>query len=157
MLILRSKLEAHRLVVAISVSRHSFGNEQLYPATIANPISLAEYRGLIDTGATRSVISEKIIIEQKLMRTGHMQFGSMHDTKTHTKYIASIGFWAERKDAAHCLDENDKTFFLHNQLIEPVNMNNNAKFEAIIGFDILKHYDFSFDKNQNSFEILLNN
>ena len=89
------------------------------------------------------------------MRIGHMQFGSIHGPETHTKYLASIGFWAERKNVVHRSDEIERTFFLHDHLIEPVNMNDNAKFDAIIGFDVLKHYDFSFNKSQESFEIRL--
>ena len=156
MLILRCTLEEHRLVVPISVSRHSFGNGELHPASLANPASLAEYRALVDTGATRSVISDKIIVEQELMRTGHMQFSSVHRAETHTKYLASIGFWADRTHATHRSEEADRTFFLHHQLIEPVNMNDNAKFDAIIGFDILKHYDFSFETGCQKLEIRLN-
>lgn len=155
MLILRCTLDEHRLVVAISLSRHSFGEGRLDPAPIANLSSLTEYRGLVDTGATRSVISKRIIVEQNLMRIGHMQFGSIHGPETHTKYLASIGFWAERKNVVHRSDEIERTFFLHDHLIEPVNMNDNAKFDAIIGFDVLKHYDFSFNKSQESFEIRL--
>ena len=156
MLILRCKLEEHRLVVPISVSRHSFGDGDLHPAPLANPANMAEYRGIIDTGATRSVVSDKIIREQNLMRTGHMQFSSVHRAETHTKYLASLGFWAERTDSARSLAQTEKTFFLHNQLIEPVNMNDNRNFDAIIGIDILKQYDFSFDKLQQTLEIQLN-
>lgn len=157
MLIQLCRLNEHRLVVPISVSKHSFGNGQLDPAPVANLSSLVEYRALIDTGATRTVVSDKIILEQNLMRIGHMQFSSMHGPETHTRYLASIGFWAERQNQVHISDDHEKSFFLHNQLIEPVNMNNNANFDAIIGFDILKHYDFSFDKSCKIFEIRLSN
>jgi len=155
MLIQLCKLEEHRLVVPISITKHSFGNGDLATASIDDSSSFVEYRGLIDTGATRTVVSDKIIGEQQLMRIGHMQFNSMHGPETHTKYLASIGFWAERRNR---LDESnanepEKSFFLHDRLIEPVNMNDNTNFDAIIGFDVLKHYNFTYDPHRKQFEI----
>lgn len=157
MLIQPCTLEEHRLVVPISVTKHSFENSDLDTYSAADTSSFVEYRGLIDTGATRTVLSEKIIAEQQLMRIGHMQFSSMHGPETHTKYLASIGFWAERRDhfVESIISGNEKTFFLHDQLIEPVNMNDNANFDAIIGFDVLKYYDFKYQKNSRLFELHL--
>lgn len=157
MLIQLCKLEEHRIVLPISITKHSYGDDQLGITAISDPSSLTEYRGLIDTGATRTVVSADIINSQQLMRTGHMQFSSMHGPETHTKYLATIGFWAERRyelNDSHSM-ENEKSFFLHEHLIEPVNMNNNANFDAIIGFDVLRHYDFKYEKNRQVFELHL--
>ena len=86
-----------------------------------------------------------------------MQFNSVHGAETHSRYLATLGFWSERTDSVHDLEETEKTFFLHKKLIEPVSMNDNAKFDAIIGFDILKYYDFSFEMNRGLFTLKLGN
>jgi hypothetical protein len=93
MLVQRSTLEQHRLVIPVSVTKPLFQADGF-----SFGLSQQNYRALVDTGAQRSVLSHSVIAQQNLVRTGHMQFAGIHGPQTHSRYLAGIGLWAKRWD-----------------------------------------------------------
>jgi hypothetical protein len=151
MLVQRCTLEQHRLVIPVSITK-----PVLQSGSFLSDFSLQRYRALVDTGAQRTVLSHSVITEQKLMRTGHMQFASLHGPQTHTRYLASVGFWANRintNEESQRFQDSELALFSIAEPFEVVDMQDNVNFDIILGFDILKDFSFSFDSSRKIFEI----
>lgn len=153
MLVQRSTLEQHRLVIPVSVTKPLFQAD-----SFSVGISQQNYRGLVDTGAQRTVLSHAIIAEQKLIRIGHMQFAGLHGPQTHSRYLAGISLWTKRIEnngQSARYDDAELSLFTIEQPFEVVDMQGNANFDLIIGFDILKAFSFSFDSADQTFELIV--
>ncbi|MFM5924902.1 MAG: retroviral-like aspartic protease family protein [Novosphingobium sp.] len=151
MLVQRCALEQNRLIVPVSITRPNFQS-----GSFESAFNQHQYRALVDTGAQRSVIARSIAADLKLMRTGHMQFAGLHGPKTHTRYLAAIAFWVKRipPSASHRDYESaELTLFSIEEPFEIVDMDENANFEMILGFDILKLFTFSFSASDGIFEL----
>lgn len=151
MLVQRCALEQHRLIVPISITRPLLEAE-----TFRTIFTHHRYRALVDTGAQRSVLARSVIGEQKLMRTGHMEFASLHGPRTHSRYLAGIAFWVQRIDQllpsyADC--GAGTSLYAVEEPFEVVDMDDNTNFDMILGFDILKLFSFSYSAVGQQFEI----
>ena len=80
-----------------------------------------------------------------------MQFSGLHGPQTHTRYLASFGFWVHRETGNTSDFQPEVTLFSLEKPFEVVNMRNNENFDLIIGFDILKNFSFSYDGNTHEF------
>lgn len=153
MLVQRCTLEQHRLVMPVSVTKPTFESDGFH-----SRFGQSEYRALIDTGAQRTVLSRSLILQQNLMRTGHMQFAGLHGARTHTRYLASIGLWASREDSSSQSsfpDRSERTLFAIEPPIEAVDMDDNINFDLILGFDVLKHFSFSYETHDRTFTLIV--
>ncbi|MEZ5710157.1 MAG: hypothetical protein R3E02_12300 [Blastomonas sp.] len=154
MLVQRCALEQHRIIVPASISRPILTASSFQ----ISPSGQYHYRALVDTGAQRTVISKTAISEQNLVRIGHMQFAGIHGPQTHTRYLCGIGLWANRIDAGQSYYDSEpdtRTLFLLEEPIEIVDMEPNANFDLILGWDVLKQFSFSFDMKTRSFELVV--
>ena len=155
MLVQRCRLDQHRLIVPVSVSKPTFDS-----GIFTQNFAQSEYRALVDTGAQRTVVSRSVIAENALMRVGHMEFGGLHGPRTHTRYLAALGFWGRRinsADSTVAYEQTEQSLFALGDPLEIVNMDDNANFDLILGFDVLKNFNFSFDHQSRLFEIQLGN
>jgi len=87
-----------------------------------------------------------------------MEFGGLHGTQTHSRYLASIGLWAKRveRDASSADFENTElSLFSIEEPCEVVDMQENTNFDLILGFDILKMFSFKFEAKEKMFEIII--
>jgi hypothetical protein len=153
MLVQRCTLEQHKLLIPVSVTKPILNS-----GSFQGSFSGQQYRALVDTGAVRSVLSRSVIGELNLMRTGHMQFSSLHGPQTHSRYLAGIGLWVKRVDSNEDslrFDAAELSLFSMEEPFEVVDMENNANFDMILGFDILKSFSFSFDTARQVFEIIV--
>lgn len=152
MLVQRSKLDQHRLIVPVNVTKPLLRADEFH-----NPVSGRHCRGLIDTGAQRTVVSHAVIAELQLMRTGHMLFSGIHGPRTHTRYLAGIGLWTRRVNGTETrnIDDAENSLYVIEQPVEIVDMDDNANFELILGFNILKMFSFSFDSSTHNFEMIV--
>lgn len=151
MLVQRCTLDQHRLIIPVSITKPVFDSGEFSISVLQS-----RYRALVDTGAQRTVLSQSVITAQKLIRTGHMQFKGIHEPRTHTRYLAGIGFWARRTDgviSSLAYDQAEETLFSLEEPIEVVNMDDNFNFDLILGFDILKKFSFSYDSSRRSFQL----
>lgn len=151
MLVQRCTLDQHRLILPVSVSKPFFD-----AGTFAGHSSQKQYRALVDTGAQRTVVSQSVITELNLIRTGHMEFAGLHGPQTHSRYLASIGFWVRRveNNASYAdFTNNELSVFTIEEPFEVVNMQDNTNFDLILGFDVLSKFSFNFDRRSKIFEL----
>jgi hypothetical protein len=155
MLAQRCALDRHRLIIPVSVTK-----PHLQSGDFLSSFSHRQYRALIDTGAQRTVLSRAVIADQELMRTGHMEFASIHGPQTHSRYLAGIAIWAKRLESNEDslrFDSAELSLFTISSPIEVVDMADNANFDLILGFDVLKDFSFRFDASDRMFEIIVMN
>jgi hypothetical protein len=153
MLVQRCTLDQHRLVIPVSVTKPLFQSQ-----AFSSSFSQHQYRALIDTGAQRTVVSHAVIAEQNLMRTGHMQFASLHGPQTHSRFLAGIALWVKRIDGSQAslrFEHAEMSLFAMEEPFEVVDMADNMNFDLIRGFDVLKRFAFRFDPAQQVFEIVV--
>ena len=153
MLVQRCALDQNRLVLPVSITK-----PQLSPDGFVQNFSLQRYNALVDTGAQRTVVGRSLIAEHSLLRTGHMQFGGLHGTQTHSRYLASLGLWAKRIDrdsSSVDFEAAELSLFSIEVSYEVVDMENNTNFDIILGFDVLKLFEFGFDPRERIFEIVI--
>lgn len=87
-----------------------------------------------------------------------MEFAGLHGRQTHSRYLASIGIWAHRvenKADSVDLSSSELSLFSIEAPFEVVNMENNANFDLILGFDVLKLFSFKFDHIEKMFELIV--
>ena len=84
-----------------------------------------------------------------------MSFGSIHGVRSHSKHMATIGFWAERVFDLSSNEPGEQSYFGHPRPFECVMMEANENFDALIGFDILSSYNFRFDRDEQMFSLIL--
>jgi hypothetical protein len=68
---------------------------------------------------------------------------NVNDTHLHRLYWANLGFFAERID-----DDGEnlgRTYFSLSEPVEVIDIASNNWFDAIIGMDILQHYQLRFE------------
>ena len=153
MLVQRCALNQHRLILPANVTKPQFRADGFEPN-----FSLRQYNALVDTGAQRTVVSRSVIAEHALLRTGHMEFGGLHGTQTHSRHLASIGLWAKRVQGnASSVDfeTTELSLFSIEEPCEVVDMQENSNFDLILGFDVLKMFNFRFDTKEKVFEIVI--
>ena len=154
MLVQRCALNQHRLILPASITKPQFGAGGFVPE-----FSLRRYSALVDTGAQRTVVSRSVIAEHALLRTGHMEFGGLHGTQTHSRHLASIGLWAKRVESSNStvdFENTELSLFSLEEPYEVVDMQDNANFDLILGFYVLKMFRFRFDPQDQMFEIIIN-
>lgn len=153
MLVQRCALDHHRLILPVSVSKPSFD-----AGNFTGAFSQCQYRALVDTGAQRTVVARSVIAELDLIRTGHMEFGGLHGRQTHSRYLASLGIWAHRVESNAspvAFPDSELSVFGIETPFEVVNMVDNANFDLILGFDVLKQFSFKFDHQSKVFELIV--
>ncbi|MEO1046544.1 MAG: aspartyl protease family protein [Pseudomonadota bacterium] len=150
MLVQHCTLDEHRLIVQVSITKPVL-HEDIFKMSF----NQQSYRALVDTGAQRSVVSRRIITQQKLSRIGHMQFSSLHGPKTHGRYLASIGIWSTNRIDPEGEEITEQSLFSIEQPFEVVDMEENINFDMILGFDVLKNLSFNFDHKQAKFSLKL--
>ena len=87
-----------------------------------------------------------------------MQFSSLHGPKTHSRFLASVGFWARRVFSIGdpiAFDRAEVSLFNLEDPVELVDMADNTNFDLILGFDVLKHLSFNYDGNTRVFELVV--
>ena len=153
MLVQRCALDQHRLILSVSVTKPQFSANGF-----VGQFTQHQYRALVDTGAQRTVVSRSVVAEQALVRIGHMEFSSLHGPQTHSRFLALIGLWAKRVEnscAAADFENSETSLFAIENPYEVVDMANNANFDIILGFDVLKMFSFGFDAQTKQFQIII--
>ena len=85
-----------------------------------------------------------------------MQFSSLHGPQTHSRYLVSIALWANRIDSdgdTQQFERAEVSPYIIEEPFEIVDMDNNANFDLILCFDVLKNFSFGFDASNQEFQI----
>lgn len=146
MLVARCRLDQPRIIISAAVSKFSLN------ASVAPAPRLNAYPALIDTGAIRSCVGPDVIEQEQLTRHGHVQVRNIRSTETHSRYWISLGLFTGQDDAMRT-GSTQRSLWMFEQPFEVINMAGNAAFAIIIGWDVLRHTDFRFDRASQLFEL----
>ena len=115
---------AQEVAIPVSISCHRCGNDQTV---------LRECTGIVDTGATSTMISEKIAKELELIPSGTVSIAGVHGTKKANQYRINIDL------GGYVLQDH------------PVSgASGNAGFDLLIGMDILSMGDLHLVKRHGN-------
>ena len=152
MLVARGRLENRQAIVSIGVQRFIPQTAAVDPsqAPVAAPIDA--YRALLDTGAQRTCLTYKSIREQGLVRHGKRFIKNVHSEALHSLFFVHLGVWCN--GVTEHMNEVNSYFALPDP-VEVINIADNDRFDAIVGMDVLRHFDVSFERT-GDFELRLN-
>ena len=126
--------------------------QPLIDVSIANPVGAADretYRALLDTGATRTAISQRIVERHQLeLRMRVLVQGADSMPARRPAYAMSLGLFCEMSDA---MGGAATLFVLQGELIAPAFLSQ-ADFDVLIGMDFLSTGKFILDRQDFSFE-----
>jgi hypothetical protein len=146
MLVVRGRLENRQAIINIGVQRFDLSSAQSLSEQSPIALQIASYRALIDTGAQRTCLTNHTIAKEKLSRHGKKFIKNVRDEHMHSLFMVKIGFWCEDEQILDAQQLN-KSFYGLDRPTEVINISDNNLFDAIIGMDVLKFFDFRFYKN----------
>jgi predicted aspartyl protease len=101
------------------------------------PDDIRIYKALWDTGATETLISNKVITELQLEKTGDVEVSTINGTIYSKRYGCGI-----------ILEHHSKSIN-----IQPAEFSHRKECDVIVGMDIIHHGLFILDKGKFSFTI----
>lgn len=141
MLAAQSRLDRRQIVISIGV--HRFDPENPIPS-----FSLAQYRALVDTGATRSCLTYDTVGQEKLQRHGKKLVKNVHNMNLHGLYLTNVGIFTTHRVEGNSLVP-ESSYYAFDEPVEVMDIANNERFDAILGMDILSKCPFDFDRSGN--------
>jgi hypothetical protein len=143
MLVARGTIEHRQAILKIGFQSFVPETYEVSPTQPHIELPVQEYRALIDTGAQRTCLTRKTIAIESLVDHGKKPIQNVNDSHLHRLYWAHLGFFAERfSDNGEHLGH---TYFSLPEPVEVIDIANNNGFDAIIGMDILRHYELRFE------------
>jgi predicted aspartyl protease len=113
------------------------------------------YRALIDTGATSTMLSNRVISDLGLIPVGPARFRGIHGVKIGVVYLFRVAFYGDRADKALLAKRSittDKTvhmIYICPSDIEGGEIEDQPHFDVLLGMDVLKtgslHIDITGD------------
>ena len=88
----RGKLEDNRIRIKVGI--RAFDPQP----SIHSSFVFHEFTALVDTGATRTCISQNVIDRVGLVRRGKIPVGNVRRTEEHHTYFFHVGIWPEGDD-----------------------------------------------------------
>jgi len=85
------------------------------------------------------------------VRHGKKFIQNVHSQALHSLFFVNLGVWCNGV-SEHL--EADNTYYGLPEPVEVINIADNSSFDAIIGMDVLRRYDLSFDRTGH-FELRL--
>jgi hypothetical protein len=152
MLVARGRLENRQAILSIGIQRFIPQIEGVGPGQAAVTAPIDSYRALLDTGAQRTCLTFRTIHEQGLVRHGKRFIKNVHSEALHSLFFANLGVWCN--GVAEHLDPVNSYYALP-EPVEVINIADNDRFDAIVGMDVLRHFDLSFERT-GDFELKLN-
>ena len=146
MLVVRGRLDNRQAIVNIGVQRFSVDFAGVAPSQPVPSMAIASYRALIDTGAQRTCLTHRTIAAEQLTRHGKRFIKNVHSENVHSLFMVRFGFWCADGEAMGS-QESGNSYYGLERPVEVINIADNERFDAIVGMDILSHFDFDFSKS----------
>ena len=105
-----------------------------------------EFTALIDTGATRTAISQNVIDRARLSPRGQIPVGNVKRTEMHETYMFWIGVWPESLDGAAA------TFFGIGDALMGIDGGDSRYYDVLLGMDVITQGSLSTNLDE-SFEL----
>ena len=127
----RGSLENNRPIIRVGICRFDPGTPADGSFAKANT-SYLEYPALIDTGARRTCITERVVQDLGLQRRGRVKLWNIKREEEHWTYLINLGIWPTPETA----DEVPSFFGLRDGF-EVIDVGNHPYFQVLIGMDLL--------------------
>lgn len=136
------KIVNDQAIIRVGIKQFLPQAPSVRPVSSAVQYPVSSYFGLIDTGAQMSSITRKAISEMDLISHGKRMVMGSGGTWEHKRYCFYLGVFCRAQHRPE-----SETYY---QLADPqdaVDIDDNARFDVIIGMDILKRCDMSFHRS----------
>ena len=123
----KGRLENNRIRIKIGI-RPFWPDGPLSAAPPPVDLTFREYIALVDTGAQRTCVSERVVQEIGLRRRGRVEIANVKSTELHFTYLFYIGFWP---DANH---DGPRPVYGIGDAIEGIDAGNSRYFDACLAW-----------------------
>lgn len=132
MYLLKGKLEQRRALVKVGI-RPFQPYQPVDGYSAAHNLNFREYTALIDTGALRTCISERVIADLGLAKRSRVEINNVKKAEMHWTYLFYVGIWPDLVD-----DESvTNTVIGLGSEIEGIDLGYNKYFDVILGMDLI--------------------
>ena len=147
---LRGKTQNNRIIIKVGIRPF-----QPYEPVegISTPMNLnyRECLALVDTGALRTCIGERIVQELGLKRKSRANIWNVKRSEPHWTYLFYVGIWPDTDD-----QHAPPAVFGIGREIEGIDVGNHPYFDVLLGMDILSQGSFRVEMD-GSFELAFPN
>lgn len=111
------------------------------------------YRALIDTGATTTMLSTRVVSELDLPPVGIGPFRGIHGIERSLIYLFHVAFYGEKMDSAVLeqraihVDKEVHNIYIYRKVIEGGEIEEQPHFDVLLGMDILGTGSLNIDKD----------
>ena len=105
-----------------------------------------EFRALIDTGASRTAISQNVIDRVGLISRGKIQVGNVKRTELHRTFFFHVGVWPDRNDGFP-----SSIYGVGNEIMG-IDGGDSRYYDVLLGMDIITQGSFRLESD-GSFEL----
>lgn len=142
---IRGKLENGRIRIKVGIRPYQpYGPVDGLSATFS--LNYRECMALIDTGARRTCVSEKIVQDIGLKRIGRADVWNVKRSEAHWTYLFHVGVWPDTEDGS------PTSIYGIGEEIEGIDVGNHPYFDVLIGMDIISQCRLLIEPN-GTFEL----
>lgn len=134
---LRGKLVNNRILIKVGIKPFQ-PFEPVNGVTSSFALNYQEFVALVDTGATRTCITNNVVHKLDLKRKGRANIWNIKRSEEHFTYLFDLAIWPETDGGSSVL------FGLANE-IEGIDVGNHPYFDVLIGMDIITLGSLSLD------------
>jgi hypothetical protein len=132
--LLRGKLEKGRALVKVGI-RPFQAYQPVDGFSTTFDLTFTEYTALIDTGALRTCVSEKVIADLQLKKHGRAEISNVKRAEMHWTYLFYVGIWPDiEADNPNWLGS---TVIGIGDEIEGIDLGFNKFFDVLLGMDVI--------------------
>lgn len=131
MRLLRGRLESGRIRIRVGI-RPFQAFEPVDAVSSTFNLHFHEFTALVDTGAQRTCVTERVVQTVGLKRKGRVEIWNIKRSEMHWTYLFHVGIWPEPKD-----EYAPSSVFGIGSEIEGIDVGNNRFFDVLLGMDII--------------------
>ena len=136
----RGRIRDRRILIPVGI--RTFADD---PAT-APGFTFHEFTALVDTGASRTCISQNVVDRVGLLGRGQIPVGNVKRTEMHETFLFYVGVWPSTED------QTPSAVFGVGDEILGIDGGDSRFYDVLLGMDILSRGTFKLDLD-GSFEI----
>lgn len=128
---LSGKLENGRIIIRVGI-RPFQPYEPVEGTSTPATWDYHEFRALVDTGAVRTCITERVVQKLNLKRRGRADIWNIKRSESHWTYLFHLGIWPDVEDPYSL-----PTIFGIGPEIEGIDVGNHPYFDVLLGMDVV--------------------
>ena len=134
------RLENNRIRIKIGI-RPFWPGVPLGASPDTVDLTFRQYVALVDTGAQRTCVSERVVQECGLRRRGRVEIASVKSTELHFTYLFYVGFWPD------AVNDIPAAVFGIGDAIEGIDAGDSRYFDVLLGMDILSQGSLHLERD----------